>query len=374
MKIVTIVGARPQFVKAAVVSRAIGDNNESGESVREVIVHTGQHYDANMSDIFFDQMKIPRPDYRLETGGTTHGAMTGRMLEKTEEILLQEKPDVVLIYGDTNSTLAGALAGAKLHIPVAHVEAGLRSFNMRMPEEINRVTADRVSSWLFAPTETAVENLKKEGMVDAGRRPKGKETGSQLYRRVVNTGDVMYDAVLFYRQIAQPSEVVGELLKRHDDFFLATVHRAENTDEPERLQSIMSSLNKISGEKKVILPLHPRTRKYVEGLAVDNLTMIDPVGYFDMLSLLQNCAGVFTDSGGLQKEAYFFEKPCITLRDETEWVELVENGFNRLAGADANAIISGYENLGNMNSDYSMKLYGDGKAGNKILRALLDQN
>jgi len=365
MKIVTIVGARPQFVKAAVVSRAIAEfNREKGEKViEEVIIHTGQHYDANMSDVFFEEMRIPRPDYHLGIGGTSHGAMTGRMLEKIEKVLLKEKPDAVLVYGDTNSTLAGALAAVKLHIPVAHVEAGLRSFNMRMPEEVNRILTDRVSRWLFCPTETAVRNLQAEGV----------ESWSEA--RIYNVGDVMYDAVLFYQKIAVPGREVSDILQEYkNNFYLATLHRAENTDDILRLASIARALDDIGRKIPVVVPLHPRASKRIKEneIKFSYVKIMEPVGYFDMLTLLKNCRGVFTDSGGLQKEAFFFKKPCITLREEIEWVELVEHGFNCLAGADYEKIISLEGTFMQKELEFDVLLYGDGKAGEKIVRLIFN--
>jgi UDP-GlcNAc3NAcA epimerase len=350
MKIVTILGARPQFIKAGSVSREIARHKE----LEEVIVHTGQHYDANMSDIFFDEMKIPKPDYFLGIGGKSHGAMTGQMLEKIEEILLKEKPDWVLVYGDTNSTLAGALAAKKLHMRVAHVEAGLRSFNMRMPEEVNRILTDRVSDLLFCPTETAVRNLEHEGF-------------GQFEANIIKSGDVMQDGADFYRRYA----VKPAALEIKDDFLLCTIHRAENTDDESRLGAILEALGNIGKEKQIILPIHPRTRKIIEkmGLETPNITMIEPVGYLNMVWLIDHCRLVLTDSGGLQKEAFFFHKPCITLRDETEWVELVKYRFNVLAGADKKKIIDSYECF-EFNDDFDIDLYGDGQASRVIVQAL----
>ncbi len=351
MRIVTILGARPQFIKAGSVSREIAKHKE----IEEIIVHTGQHYDANMSDVFFEEMQIPKPDYFLDINGLGHGAMTGQMLEKIEAVLIKEKPDWVMVYGDTNSTLAGALAAAKLHIKIAHVEAGLRSFNMKMPEEINRILTDRISSLLFCPTDTAVQNLKNEGY-------------EALDCKTVKSGDVMQDGALFYRDLA-----VRPACEIEDDFVLCTIHRAENTDDEIRLRNIFEALETIAKEKQIILPLHPRTKKIIENLKLntDRLTLIDPVGYLEMVWLIDHCGLVMTDSGGLQKEAYFFEKPCITLRDETEWVELVKHGFNRLVGADAGRIISAYKEYERSDEQPArFNLYGNGRACQKIVDVL----
>lgn len=361
MKILTILGARPQFIKAASVSREILKHDD----IQEVIVHTGQHYDANMSDIFFQEMQIPKPNYFLGIGGKSHGAMTGQMIEKIEEVVQKEKPDWIIVYGDTNSTLAGAIVASKLHIKLAHIEAGLRSFNMKMPEEVNRILTDRVSTILFCPTDAAVQNLKNEGY-------------DNFDCKIVKSGDVMQDGAMFYKNLARkPSCDIK------DDFILCTIHRAENTDDENRLRSIFKALNEIAKEKQIILPLHPRTKKILENLKlnIQNLTLIEPVGYLEMVWLCENCSLVMTDSGGLQKEAYFFEKPCITLRDETEWVELVECGANVLVGADKEKILEAYANhstfnirsagsvLGVQNS--SLNLYGGGKASENIIKELL---
>lgn len=364
MKIVTIVGARPQFIKAAVISRVLQElNSRSIKAPQEIIVHTGQHYDDCMSDIFFREMQIPSPVYQLGIGGTNHGAMTGQMIEKLELLLLKEKPALVLVYGDTNSTLAGAIAAAKLLIPIAHVEAGLRSFNTKMPEEINRILTDRISRWLFCPTMKAVQNLEMEGATNW--------PNAQVY----NVGDVMYDAALFYRKQATARRHLADLLERyHDNFYLATVHRQENTDNQCCLKSIWKALEEIARRVPLILPLHPRTRKYLKeaGLKAQWITVIEPVSYLEMMSLLNGCKAVFTDSGGLQKEAYFFHKPCITLREETEWTELVEHGYNCLVGSDAEGIISAEQKLFSQDRDYSTLLYGDGRAGEKIVKILID--
>lgn len=325
MKVVTVVGARPQFIKAAAVSRAIRE--AKGGAIEEVLVHTGQHFDANMSSVFFEELDIPHPRYNLEISGGNHGSMTGRMLEAVEIVLLKEKPDWVLIYGDTNSTLAGALAAAKLHIPVAHVEAGLRSFNMRMPEEVNRILSDRVSSLLFCPTDVAVSNLKSEGIV----------------KGVHNVGDVMYDVALFYRDRArQNSTALQSLSLTPGKFALATCHRAENTDDPQRLGGILAALAQIASQIPVVLPLHPRTRKLVaeHGFAnyLVSLKVTEPLPFLDMVALEQSARLILTDSGGVQKEAFFYGVPCVTMRDETEWVETVALGMNHLVGASQSAI------------------------------------
>lgn len=353
-RILTVVGARPQFIKAAVVSRAFAQ-----AGVEERIVHTGQHYDPAMSGRFFEELEIPEPAHHLGLGGGNHGAMTGRMLEAIEAVILQEMPECVLVYGDTNSTLAGALAAVKLHVPVAHVEAGLRSFNRRMPEEINRVLTDHASDRLYAPTATAVKNLVNEGIQ------------AEAIREV---GDVMYDATLFFgKKASEQSQVLGGLGLKSRGYVLATVHRAENTDDPSRLAAIVGGLSDVARDLPVVLPLHPRTRKSAGDLNLDMgaITIIDPVGYLDMAQLEQHAAAIATDSGGVQKEAFFAGVPCVTLRDETEWVELVELGWNRLAPphsaqAVANAVRSAIGSQGQ-----TAQPYGDGKAGERIAADLL---
>jgi UDP-GlcNAc3NAcA epimerase len=351
MKLLTIIGARPQFIKASVVSKAIIEQ----VGLSEKIIHTGQHFDANMSEIFFDQLGIPRPDFQLDIHGGSHGEMTGRMLMEIERVMIQEKPDRVLVYGDTNSTLAGALAAAKLHIPVAHIEAGLRSFNMRMPEEINRILTDQMSDLLFCPTQTAINNLAKEGFSD---KPV----------KIWNSGDVMQDSAMFFaRRASKP-----EGFKLSDGFVLATLHRAENTDDPVRLKSIVDALNIIHNTvAPVVLPLHPRTRNMIEktGLALE-VNLIDPVGYLEMIWLLQRCGLVLTDSGGVQKEAFFFSKPCVTMRDQTEWVELVESGANVLCGADSGLITAAVRDGINRTVHDNENLYGGGQAASFIADCL----
>jgi len=352
IKILTILGARPQFIKAGTISREIAKHKE----IKEIILHTGQHYDSNMSDIFFEEMKIPKPDYFLGTGGKSHGAMTGQMIEKIEEVTLKEKPDWILVYGDTNSTLAGAIVASKLHIKLAHIEAGLRSFNMNMPEEINRILTDRISNILFCPTDTAIENLEKEGF-------------ENFNCKIIKSGDVMQDGAIFYKNLAvKPNNIELE-----NDFILCTIHRAENTDDENKLKNIFSALTEIACEKQIILPLHPRTKKIIENLniCVENLTIIKPVGYLEMVWFIDNCSLVMTDSGGLQKEAYFFAKPCLTLREETEWVELVETGINTLVGTDKDKILSEYNNIEIKKVDFSKNLYGNGNASNLIIKELL---
>lgn len=339
-KILSIVGARPQFIKAAPVSRAMDERT----GLSEILVHTGQHFDHGMSDIFFEELGIREPDHTLGIHGGSHGEMTGRMLAALEQVMLKESPDAVLIYGDTNSTLAGAMAAAKLYIPIAHVEAGLRSFRP-MPEEINRVVADRVSRWLFCPTETAVANLVREG----------------IQRGVHDVGDVMYDATIIMRERARErSTILARLGLVQGRFQLATLHRAENTDTREALERALSYLQQAARERDLVLPLHPRTRNAAAsfGIELSAITVIEPVGYLDMLALLDGCTRVLTDSGGLQKEAYFFRKPCITLRDATEWVETVDAGWNRLWTGP----------------DYAprreIEAYGDGNAAGKVADVL----
>ena len=370
LKLMTVVGARPQFIKAAVVSRLLRSERYRGR-IEETLVHTGQHYDENMSEIFFREMEIPEPDFNLNIGSGGHGAMTGAMLARIEELIIERKPDLVLVYGDTNSTLAGALAASKLHVPVAHVEAGLRSFMMAMPEEQNRIVADRLSTWLFCPTRTAIANLEHEGIptLDPVNPSADKKS-------VMMVGDVMLDASLYYRKVAvtradAASRVRSALSGLPRRFYLLTLHRAENTDDPTRLSAIVAAIND-RGDREAVFPVHPRTRKTLDKLGLKfgaHVRMIEPVGYFDMLALEDACDFVVTDSGGVQKEAYFFGKPCITLRDSTEWVELVETGWNRLVGADRDAI---REVLEGMKSPAdSSELYGDGHAGEAICERLL---
>ncbi len=353
-KIVTIIGARPQFVKASALSRALGQL-----SAEEVLVHTGQHFDDNMASIFFREMEIPEPKYQLGIHSLPHGAMTGRMLEAIEAVLKKEEPTAVVVYGDTNSTLAGALAASKLHIPVAHVEAGLRSFNQRMPEEINRIVTDRISQFLFCPTQTAVDNLTREGY-------------QHFDTKVVLTGDVMYDVALHYSKISSLKSRIMEQLTLHGaPFVLATLHRQENTDDTIRLSGILEALNKLSETYRIVLPMHPRTRKILAQLNLKlQFEPIEPVGYFDMIELLKNCSFVLTDSGGLQKEAYFFQKHCLVARDETEWTELTEMGVNFLVGANQHKILETSLRLSDLHVRFDARPYGNGDAANTIAKIL----
>ena len=352
MKIVTIVGARPQFIKAAVVSRALREHHPD---VCEVRVHTKQHYDTNMSDVFFDELAIPRPEHKLGVGGGTHGQNTGRMIERIEAVLLAEKPDWVLVHGDTDSTLAGALSVVKLHMPVAHVEAGLRSFNRRMPEEINRILTDHAADLLFTPTDTATRNLHNEGISGA---------------KVQQVGDVMYDAALYYaEQAEQRSQILESLGLETRGYVLATIHRAGNTDDPLRMGNILAGLS--ASSRPIVWPMHPRTRQRTAefGLLLPaRVRTIDPIGYLDMVQLERHAALIATDSGGVQKEAYFHRVPCITLREETEWVELTEAGVNRLVGTDPAAIQQGLS--APPDAGWQGRLYGSGNTGQLIAEQL----
>ncbi|MDA3909727.1 MAG: UDP-N-acetylglucosamine 2-epimerase (non-hydrolyzing) [Bacteroidales bacterium] len=349
MKILTIIGARPQFIKASAFSREANKH----DNIEEVIIHTGQHFDANMSDIFFEEMGIPKPKYNLNIHSLSHGAMTGRMLEEIETILIKEKPDWVLVYGDTNSTLAGALAATKLHVKLAHVEAGLRSHNTKMPEEINRILTDRISDLLFCPTETAVKNLEHENLKQ---------------NKIIRTGDIMYDSALYFKQFAKKPKA-----NFNNNFILATLHRAENTDDKTKLESIVSAINSISAETQIVIPLHPRTKEKMKhfNLSFDKTVQsISPVGYLEMLWLLENCSMVMTDSGGLQKEAYFFQKACICMREETEWTELVEHNINQLTGSNYNKIHDAYQKFANGNNSFPKNLYGTGDTSALILNEI----
>lgn len=355
MKIVTIIGTRPQFIKASMVSKKIADYPNKSE----VIIHTGQHFDENMSRIFFEEMGIPKPDYDLGINSMSHGAMTGRMLEKLEKLILDEKPEWVVVYGDTNSTLAGSLAAAKLGVPIAHIESGLRSFNMQMPEEINRILTDKLSKLLFCPTDTSIKNLQKEGIGDNGGR-------------VVLSGDVMYDAYLYFREKAKKmSSILRELNLENSKFILCTIHRPNNTDNHKRLESILNALNSLNKRIRIVLPIHPRTKAAIEkNQLCTTFDLIQPVSFLDMLELMRNCCLVITDSGGLQKEAYFAGKFCVTLRDETEWVELLDERAAFIVGSETDAILNLVEKLEEEDAVFNKKFYGNGEASSIIVEEL----
>jgi UDP-GlcNAc3NAcA epimerase len=357
MKIITVVGARPQFIKASVVSQEIAKRKE----LKEIIVHTGQHFDENMSSIFFEQMNIPAPKYQLNINGLTHGAMTGQMLQEIEKICMAEKPDLLMVYGDTNSTLAGALAAKKLGIKVAHIESGLRSHNMSMPEEINRIITDRISDVLFCPTEDSIQNLKFEGLFN-------------VRNQVFNSGDVMEDACLRFAEFSnQNSTILSKLDLQGKEFLLCTIHRQENTDNLDVLKELIHTLNVLSKTYKVVFPVHPRTRKLIEQNQLKlSFTPIDPVGYFDILELLKHTSFVMTDSGGLQKEAFFMNKFCITLRSETEWVELINNCYNFITGANFEKITKAIEFISKNKFKKDHNFYGGGTAASFIATKLVE--
>jgi len=381
MKLITIVGARPQFIKAAAVSRAIQAFNKKRKRIREILVHTGQHYDYMMDKVFFEELELPKSDYHLGVGSGSHARQTGIMLEKIEAVLQKEKPEVVMVYGDTNSTLSGALVAAKLNIPVAHVEAGLRSYNRTMPEEINRLLTDHLSTFLFCPTDQAVRNLLKEGI-------KNREG-----RIVKNVGDVMYDSILYYSKIAEKKSAILHGLnlvnpqsvppgRDNPQYYLATLHRAENTDDPKKLNSILKALNEIGRNTSVVLPLHPRTKKMMKVhhlFSFKNIKFIEPVSYLDMLKLEKNAKAILTDSGGVQKEAYWLKVPCFTLREETEWVETVKSGWNVLVGTRMKRIVKEVSHQEGRRSKTRLferypkekEIFGDGKASQKIVQFLV---
>ncbi len=377
IKIVTIIGARPQIIKAAALSRAI--KNKFSSQITEIIVHTGQHYDTNMSQIFFEELQIPQPNYNLNVGSGSHGKQTATMITGIEDILINEKPNAIVLYGDTNSTLAGAIAASKIHIPVIHIEAGLRSFNKAMPEEINRIMADHISTLLFSPTQTGFTNLLNEGF---------KENNSGPYSannpKIYHCGDVMYDNSLYFSNISNTkTDILKKLNLQQNNFILATIHRNNNTDEPLRLNALFKSLNDISLQNNldVVLPLHPRTAKllqtnlsfeiYTQITANKKLKIIEPASFLEMIALEKNCKLVMTDSGGVQKEAFYFEKPCIIFRPETEWVELVNCGTAIICDADETKIKTAFTKLTNTSDLKFPKLYGEGNAAEFICTEII---
>ena len=379
IKIVTIIGARPQIIKAAALSRAI--RNNFSDKITEIIVHTGQHYDKNMSQVFIDELGIPEPDYNLNVGSTSHGQQTAQMITGIEGILIETKPNYIVLYGDTNSTLAGAIAASKTHIPIVHIEAGLRSFNKAMPEEINRIMCDHSSTLLFSPTSTGINNLIKEGFNPNNKTPYGADNPG-----IFHCGDVMYDNSLYFKSISQQSStIINKYNLEKDNFILSTIHRNNNTDDSSRLNAIFSSLNKIADDNMItiVIPLHPRTSKLLDkNLDKKLLTsinsneyikLIEPVSFLDMISLESNCKLIITDSGGVQKEAYYFKKPSIILRSETEWVEIIEQGAAIIADADEDKIIESYNKLTHGNNQNYPLLFGDGKAAEFICKTLLDR-
>lgn len=388
MKLISVVGARPQFIKAGVMIQAIESQQVPDSRIRHVLVHTGQHYDYGLSQVFFDELKIPKPDYYLGVGSGGHGEQTGQMLERVEQVLLEENPDMVFVYGDTNSTLAGALAAAKLHALVAHVESGLRTYNKRMPEEINRILTDRVSAILFCPTETAVKNLKKEGFTNIANNGKlvlaeeaeGLKNISPNNPLVINVGDVMHDSLLHSIGIAEErSSILRDIELEGQEYYLATVHRAENTDNPERLRQIFSAFQDLATRgTKFICPLHPRTREALRRVLGErrwhpNLRLLGPISYLDMLILEKNARIILTDSGGVQKEAFIFRVPCVTLLEGTGWVETVETGWNLLAGADKQDILGSVKYFRESKpADTQIEPYGLGSTGERIVRVIRD--
>ena len=376
MKIITIIGARPQIIKSAAISRAI--RNRFSNELVEVIVHTGQHYDENMSAVFFDELSIPRPDYNLNVGSGNHGKQTAKMLEGIEEIIEKENPQAIVVYGDTNSTVAGGLAASKLHIPLVHIEAGLRSYNKRMPEEINRIMCDHVSTLLFSPTKKGVDNLEKEGFNLNPVQPFNIDNP-----RVYHCGDIMYDNSIYFSEVSDTESGIVEEIGLNGDFILSTIHRNNNTDDPSRLQAIFEGLLEISEENNipVVLPLHPRTKKMMESNLSDGLKnkisnsnhikIIPPVSFLDVIALEKKASFVITDSGGVQKEAFFFKKPCIILRPETEWVEIVENGNAILCDADKTRILEAYKALSSNSQLTYPDLFGDGKSAEFICEEII---
>jgi UDP-GlcNAc3NAcA epimerase len=377
MKIITIIGARPQIIKAAALSRAI--KNNYSDRITEIIVHTGQHYDENMSQVFFDELAIPHPDYNLNTGSGSHGKQTALMIDKIEEIVVKEQPKAIVLYGDTNSTLAGAIAASKIHVPVVHIEAGLRSFNKAMPEEVNRIICDHVSTLLFSPTITGYTNLLKEGFKENNIPPYTIDNP-----KVFHCGDVMYDNSLYYSGIAEEkTRIIENNNLTKNNFILSTIHRNNNTDEPLRLSALFEALNTISVENNIdiIIPLHPRTAKLLQtnlkpelykAVAANNrIKIIQPVSFLEMIALEKNAKVVITDSGGVQKEAFFFKKPCIILRSETEWIELLKCGSAIIADADKTKIIEAYNYFSSAKNLQFPDLFGEGKASDFICESIV---
>ena len=366
MKIVTIIGARPQIIKAAALSRAIREHY--ADRIQEVIVHTGQHYDDNMSQVFFDELGIPHPNYNLHVGSATHGVQTARMIEGIEKILLDEKPDYIVLYGDTNSTLAGAVAASKIHVPVVHIEAGLRSFNKSMPEEINRIVCDHCSTLLFTPTPAGLDNLVREGFPVDNAGPYSIDNP-----KVYHCGDIMYDNSLHFSGIAeQKADVLRRLGLLGKPYVLATLHRDSNTDRPERLNAIFEAFSELSKEITVVLPMHPRTRKMAGDFHSDNIIVIEPVSFLEMIQLEKHARLILTDSGGVQKESYYFRKPCVILRPETEWVEIVETGAATLADADTNKILTASKCYLQQPPIDFPEIFGDGHAAEFMLERMLE--
>lgn len=377
MKIITIIGARPQIIKAAALSRAISTHFSS--VIEELIIHTGQHYDQNMSEVFFNELGIPKPTINLSIGSGSHGKQTALMIEKLEEIFIEKKPDAIVVYGDTNSTLAATIAASKIHIPIVHIEAGLRSFNKKMPEEINRIMCDHAATLLFSPTNAGYQNLINEGF---------KSTNTPLYTSdnpgIFHCGDVMYDNSLYFSKLSEESSnLINELKLQKNNFILATVHRNDNTDNPKHLTSIFESFIEIveKNDETIVLPLHPRTKKmlkqslsketYITLQSCKKILIIEPVSFLDMIALETNCKLVITDSGGVQKEAFFFQKPCLILRPETEWIELVECGAAKIVSTDKNLILKSYQEFKNSNTLKFPTLFGNGEASKFICEEMI---
>ena len=381
MKLVTIIGARPQIIKAAALSRAI--KNHYADRIQEVIVHTGQHYDDNMSQVFFDELGIPSPDYNLHVGSASHGVQTARMTEGIEALLIKEHPDFIVLYGDTNSTLAGAVAAAKIHVPIVHIEAGLRSFNKAMPEEINRIVCDHCSTLLFTPTKAGLENLKREGFpIDESGPSTGSGSATIDHPKVYHCGDIMYDNSLHFANIAEEkTDIIQRLELGGKSFILATIHRDTNTDHSERLSAIFRSILRLSKDCQVVLPLHPRTAKLLKAnldedlqkqiFSCPSIKLIPPVSFLEMIALERHAQLVMTDSGGVQKETYFFKKPCIILRPETEWVEIVETGNAILTDADESRIMEAWQHFKDNPPTVFPEIFGDGHAAEFMLDKII---